>query len=499
MHIQEEYDNALKEELKIVAEERVLNRNKINSYFVDALIDQVSTDVAKKYGYEKAHANQMFYNGGYKIYATVDTKIQEIAEKVFSDSKTYALKSKDGQQLTGGITILDYEGSVKAIVGGIGEKTTNRGFNTSTDAIRQPGSTMKPIAAYAPAIEQDLITYSSIVNDTKTNYNGWTPVNWYRSYWGNITVQYALERSVNTIPVYLVNKLTGQTSFDFLTQKLGVKNLTSEDVNLSPLGMGGTNGGLTTLESAAAFQVFGNNGHYYEPSFYTKVTDQDGKVILTKQTEPKMAISEDTATIMNHLLQTVVYGANGTGKSAASFIPNMKIYAKTGTSNNANDLWFVGGSPYYVASCWCGYKTPKAVSDSSIARKMWGAVMSKVHSGLKEKTFTDSDYTVERYYCRSTGKLATASCPSKAVGWYKKSNIPGSCTAHAGEALGEPGTESTVSSSSQTSSTGSNTSSTSSSSTKPSSSSSSTSSNTGSTASGNTSGTTTSSQTTTAQ
>jgi len=475
---QKEYDAALKEELKVVAEERVLNRNKINSYFVDALIDQVSKDVAEKYGYEKSHAEQMFYNGGYKIYATVDTKIQKIAESVFSDSKTYALKNKDGQLLTGGITILDYEGEVKAIVGGIGEKTTNRGFNNATDAIRQPGSTMKPIAAYAPAIEQDLVTYSSIVNDTKTNYKGWTPVNWYRSYWGNITVQYALERSVNTIPVYLVNKMTGQTSYDFLTQKLGVKNLTAEDVNLSPLGMGGTNGGLTTLESAAAFQIFGNGGHYYEPSFYTKVTDQDGKVILTKQTEPKMAISEDTATIMNHLLQTVVYGANGTGKSAASFIPQMKIYAKTGTSNNANDLWFVGGSPYYVASCWCGYKTPTAVSDSSIARRMWGAVMSKVHSGLKAKTFTDSDYAVDKYYCTSTGNLATAACPSKAIGWYKKSNVPGSCTAHTGEVLGEPGTESAESSSS---SSGSSSSSSSSSSTTSSqSSSSSASSNTSS-------------------
>ena len=437
----EEYDSAISEELKLVTEERVLNQNKVNSYFVDALIEQVAEDLAEKYGYEKEHAVQMFYNGGYKIYATVDTKMQEIAESVFTDSKTYAKKSKKGQTLTGSMTILDYSGSVKAIVGGIGEKTTNRGFNNATQAVRQPGSTMKPIAAYAPAIEQDIITYSTIVNDTRTTYNKWTPVNWYKSYWGNMTVQYALERSVNTIPVYLVDKLSLQTSFDFLTQKLGVKNLTPEDVNYSPLGMGGTRGGLTTLESAAAFQIFGNSGHYYEPSFYTKVTNQDGKVILTKQTEPKMAISEDTATIMNHLLQTVVYGANGTGKSAASFIPQMKIYAKTGTSNNASDLWFVGGSPYYVASCWCGYGELENVSDSSIARRMWGAVMSKIHSGLEAKEFVDSDYTLERYYCPSSGKLATSSCPSRMVGWYKKSNLPGSCTYHTGELLGVPGSE----------------------------------------------------------
>lgn len=435
---EEEYNAALSEEIKITADERVLNQNSVNSYFVDALISQVSEDISEKYGYDKAHADQMFYNGGYKIYATVDTKIQETAEAVFEDSATYGLKSSDGKALMGSITVMDYNGNVKALVGGIGEKTTNRGFNAAIDAKRQPGSTMKPIAAYAPAIEQDLITYSTIVNDTKANYNGWTPKNWYRSYWGNITVQYALERSVNTIPVYLVNKLSCQTSYDFLTQKLGIKNLTSEDVNLAPLGMGGTNGGITTLESAAAFQIFGNGGLYYEPSLYTRVTDQDGNVLLEHSSQPTMAISEDTATVMNHLLQTVVYGSNGTGKAAASFIPHMKIYAKTGTSNNANDLWFVGGSPYYVASCWCGYETQQKVQNSTIARKMWGAVMSKIHSGLEAKGFTDSDYAVERYYCTSTGNLATASCPSKAVGWYKKGNLPSVCTAHSGAALASP-------------------------------------------------------------
>ncbi len=437
---EEEYNTAKETELNIVADERVLNQNEVNSYFVDALIKQVSKDLADKYGYEESHAEQLFYNGGYRIYATVDPQIQAAAESVFLDSATYAVVGKDGKKMTGGITIMDYEGNVKGIVGGIGEKTTNRGFNNATDAVRQPGSTMKPIAAYAPAIEQDLITYSSIVNDTKTTYKNWSPVNWYRSYWGNITVQYALERSVNTIPVQLVNKLTPQTCYDFLTQKLGVTTLNEEDINLSPLGMGGTNGGLTTLESAAAFAVFGNGGLYYEPSFYTRVTDQKGKTVLERETQPKMAISEDTATVMNHLLQTVVYGSNGTGKAAASYVNNMKIYAKTGTSNDQNDLWFVGGTPYYVASCWCGYEIqqPIASKHSGIALKMWGNVMSKVHSGLKAKEFTDSSYAVDKFYCTASGQLATDACPSKAIGWYKKSNVPSACATHSGSLLGKP-------------------------------------------------------------
>lgn len=435
-----EYDTALKTELKIVADERVLSQDTVNSYFVDALIEEVTNDLVETYGYEKAHASKLFYTGGYKIYATVDTEIQAAAEEVFNNSEKYAIKGKNGAYMTGGITIMDYKGNVKALVGGIGKKTTNRGFNCATDAVRQPGSTMKPIAAYAPAIEQDLITYSTIVNDTKTKYNGWTPKNWYGSYWGDITVQYALERSVNTIPVYLVNELTPQTSFDFLKDKLGITTLNEADVNLSPLGMGGTNGGLTTIESAAAFAIFGNGGNYYKPALYTKVTDQKGKIVLERQKEPNFAISEDTATVMNHLLQTVVYGSRGTGAGAKSYIPNMKIYAKTGTSNDQNDLWFVGGSPYYVASCWCGYEEMQPIpsSKSGIARDMWGAVMSKVHRNLKAMEFTDSPYATELYYCTETGNLATNTCPKKLAGWYRKSNVPTICTTHVGELLGNP-------------------------------------------------------------
>lgn len=434
----EEYEAAKTEEIKIIASKDVLNETEINSYFVDALIDQVVNDLCEQYGYEEKHAENLFYSGGYKIYATVDTKIQGIMEGVFSDSKTYGIKGKDGNTLQGSMTLMDYNGHVKGIVGGIGEKTGNRGLNRATMALRQPGSTMKPLAAYAPAIEKDLIHYSSIVNDTKTNYNGWTPNNWYKSYWGNITVQRALECSVNTIPVYLVNKLGTQFSYDFLTENLGITTLNNEDINLSPLGMGGTNGGITTLESAAAYAVFGNLGQYHAPTFYTKVTNQHDEIILEYNSQPSMAISEDTATVMNKLLQTVVYGSSGTGRAAKSYIKNMKIYAKTGTSNNANDLWFVGGSPYYVASCWCGYDIQQNIPNSGIAHKMWGAVMSKVHSGLEVKEFAESSYAVERYYCTSTGNLAASACPSKAIGWYKKSNIPEVCTAHAGTELKTP-------------------------------------------------------------
>ncbi len=430
----EEYNAAISEELNVVASKEAINETSVNDYFVDALIVQVTKDLAKQYGYDEKHAINMFYSGGYKIYSTVDPSVQDSVNEVFSNEKAYALKSKDGQTLQGAITVMDYEGNVKGLAGGIGEKTSNlglSGFNRATDAIRQPGSTMKPIAAYAPAIEQGLINYSSIVDDHPVTSGSWTAVNWYKSYWGNITVQYALERSVNTIPVQLVQKITPAKSFQFLATKLGISTLTAKDMDLSPLGMGGTNGGITTMESAAAYAIFGNGGLYYKPKLYTKVLDQHDNVVLDNSlNDSNAAISEETSTIMNHLLQGVVYGSNGTGAAAAKYVNGMKIYAKTGTSNNSNDLWFVGGTPYYIASCWCGYDNQTAISDSVIALKMWGAVASKIHSGKKAKEYKFSSKVEEKTYCKESGLIAGSGCTDTATGYYSSSAIPGNCNIH---------------------------------------------------------------------
>ena len=436
----EEYDEAINAEFNLAVNKENAKQNEINSYFIDALIDQVVDDLIEQYGYDKEKAEQLFYTNGYKIYATVDTKIQETVEKAYLDIASKVKQSSKGDPLWGAMTVMDYEGHVKGIVGGIGEKTKNRAFNCATDAARQPGSTMKPIAVYAPAIENGVINYSSILNDTKTTYGKWTPKNAGGGYSGNMTAQKALERSINTIPAALVNKMKPQTSYDFLTQKLGIKNLTKNDVDLAPMSLGGTNGGLTTLESAAAYAVFGNGGQYYKPTFYTKVTDQKGNIVLEQNTRPTPALSEDTATVMNKMLQSVIYGGSGTGKSVASAVTNMKLFGKTGTSSEDNDKWFVGGSPYYVVSSWCGYETMQKMPSANlnVAKNLWSEVMSKIHSGLKEREFEVSSYAKDRYYCTETGLLATDKCPSKAVGWYKKAFLPETCTTHEGTVLGKP-------------------------------------------------------------
>ncbi len=430
----DEYDAAVAEELNVTADRGALKETSVNSYFVDALINDVVQALMKKNGWEKPHAETNFYNGGYKIYSTLNPKIQETMEKVYEDDK-YALPGNKKEPLQGSMVVMDYSGNVLGMVGGMGEKTENRGLNRATMSFRQPGSTIKPLSAYSLAIENNFITYSSIVNDKKTYYNKdtWCPVNWYKYYKGNVSVEYALEISMNTIPVYLVDLLTKTTSYEFLTDTLGLEHLTTADADYSPLGMGGTNGGVSTLESAAAFAIFGNKGKYYKPITFTEIHDQYDNLVISQKSESTVAISEDTAVIMNKLLQNVVLGSEGTAKAAKGAL-GMDFFAKTGTANNTNDIWFVGGSPYYVASSWCGYDELQKIDDSKRARKMWVAVMSEIHKGLDAKNFPTSEYVQCRLYCSQSGCIAREDCPVSSYGWYKTSGQK-YCSEHSGEVL----------------------------------------------------------------
>lgn len=443
---EKEHKKAYDANLKIAANKENLNEVEINSYFVDLLIEDVVKDLMAKYDYTESEAYNAFYTSGYKVYATVIPKIQDKLDETFTSSK-YKIKNSDGDYLQASMTVMDYKGHVVGMVGGLGEKKKNLAFNRATSAVRQPGSTMKPMSAYAPAIENNIITYSTIVNDKETYYGKWKPNNWYSDkYRGHITIEYALRISANTIPTMLVDQLTTQSSYNFLTQNLGLKHLTKEDINYSPLGMGGTNGGVTTLEEAAAYATFGNGGIYYEPVTYYKVTDQNDNTILTKESKYKVAMSASTSSVMNKLLQNVVYGSEGTGAGMGSTVPNMKIFAKTGTSNENSNSWFTGGTPYFVASTWCGFDEYKPLTSSQAynSKLLWREVMSVAHKGLKAKSFKFTD-AVSKKYCTTSGLLATPNCPSTATGWYRNGKnpedkyIPPMCTIHpSGEAETPP-------------------------------------------------------------
>lgn len=461
---QEEYDAAGKAPLNVDASKLNTKEIAVNSYFIDALIDDVIQRFIDDKDYDKDEATRLFYNGGFKIYCTLDTDAQKILDDVYADNKNFmtATSSKDKAAIPqSASTIMDYEGHVVAIIGGRGEKTVNRGLNRATSSPRQPGSTIKPISAYAPAIEYNMITYSSHQNDKpiqikeKGVTKNW-PVNSNGGYSGMTTVQNAIARSLNTIPVRIVQELTPQKSYDFLKNKMGITTLVESekksdgtvlsDINLSSLALGGASYGTTTLEMAAAYATFGNLGKYYRPSTFTKVTDQHDEIVL-EATPSAIAMGEDTANIMNHLLQGVITGTSGTGRSAK--FGSMPLFGKTGTTDDNNDRWFIGGSPYYVAATWFGFDMPAKLNlASNPALKVWKAFMEPLNEGLEYKDFPDTEYVSYRRYCTASGMVATENCHSTQVGWFKTSYLP-SCTTHKGPLAAElekPGAPKPVSS-----------------------------------------------------
>ena len=405
----------------------------INDYFIDTLIQQLTEDLMEEYDCSESMASTMIYNGGLKIYATVNADVQEKMEKVYENVDRYFyLKGKNLQgervHAQSGMTIMNYTGGIVGIVGGAGEKTVNRGLNRAYNIPQQPGSTMKPIGVYALAVEKDLIHYSSKVVDepiphyTPDGKPG--PKEWYGEYRGTMTVDYAIRKSANTIPVILLQKLGVKDSYNFLTKKLGLKYLTKDDKNLSSLALGGCVYGMTPTESAAAYAIFGNGGLYYEPTTYTKVKNVEGDTVLKYKSKGKQVISEETATIMNRLLQGVVYGSEGTGGGIAGY-SGMKAYAKTGTSSESNDLWMVAGTPYYVGSVWYGFDLRQTVNSTSAAATIWRDVMRDVHRILKYKNFTYSENVVMRgsgYYKKGSnpdnlellvGQLSSEEAPTE--------------------------------------------------------------------------------------
>ena len=411
----EEYDKAYNTPLVLDDSREDDLEIEINSYFVDALIDQVIEDLAEKYNLSTSLASTTFYNGGFKIYATVKPEIQEKMEEVYSDIKTYfpqTKKNPNGEtvHVQSAMTVMDYSGHIVGIVGGAGQKTTNRGLNRATDSPRQPGSTMKPLGVYALAIDKDIVNYTSSVLDKpiKNYYEDGKsgPKEWYGYYKGTVRLNYAIRKSMNTIPVRLLQEIGIDTSYDFLVNKLHCKHLVEADKNLSALALGGTNYGLTTTESAAAYAIFGNQGVYHKPTTYYKIERPNGEVVLEYGKTGEQAISPASATVMNHLLQEVVYGSEGTGRGISGY-NSMKAYAKTGTSSESNDLWMVAGTPYYVGSVWYGFDLQSKVNNGGAAAKIWKDVMRDVHKDLEKKEFEDSEDVVKKGigYYKKNGKM----------------------------------------------------------------------------------------------
>lgn len=415
--------------------EKEISSAAVRNWYVETLLRDVVSDLCTKYHIGKSAAEDMLYTQGLKIYSAMDTKAQDIVENTLKDS---SVMPRD-KNLQLGYIMMGFDGRILATVGSRNEKKGNLLYDRANVGRRQPGSTIKPIAAYAPAIDWGIYNYSSLIpdeplkidSDGNNRIKNW-PENWYKSYKGRVTLQWAIEKSANAPAAQVVNLLTPRKSYEFLTQKLEMNSLDSHDASsLAALATGGTHYGVTPREMTAAFQIFGNGGKFCRPYTYFYVTDRNDNVILdNRDAVPTQAISENSATIMNRLLRNVVIGPEGTGRSAN--IPGWEIIGKTGTTTDDYDSWFIGMSPYAVAGIWTGYDNPKRIGETAAAIRIWKSIMTKYLDGKPKIDYKYSDGVTTATYCKTSGKLMGSICSSSGVGYYDKNNMPETCTSHAG-------------------------------------------------------------------
>lgn len=412
-------------------EEETETATSSQSYFTDAVIEDVAAALVEKYGLTDStnpvtgevttafeQGVNMVYGKGYKIYTTQNPDYQKIAEEVCTDtsnlpytsSYTNSYGEKETEQLQVGMTIVDpYTGYVVAMVGGAGVKQYDRGWNWATSA-RQCGSAIKPISVYAPALDDGTINGASTIDDYPVMVlNGSVyPKNANGRYKGLTPLHTAIARSTNTCAVRVVQEYGTSRSYDFMTNKLGFTTLTSQDAQqVGNMGLGGLDRGVTTEEMAAAFAAFANEGIYTAPRTFVRVEDADGNVILENEAKAAVAMKDTTAALMNSLLQEVING--GTGYEGR--ISGMHVAGKTGTTNNDQDRYFVGYTPYYSCAVWVGYvHNQRIVASGNPAASMWQKVMSRIHADLPDKDFFSCSGLTYVKVCADSGLLATDSC-----------------------------------------------------------------------------------------
>lgn len=443
----EEYSEAAGEELVFADEEDTQNDALIDdgqSYFADCIFEQAKADLMKEFNYTEVFAEDFLCNGGLKIYATVDPKIQTIMEDYYENDANFPKFSGSDVPQSAMVVIEPSTGQIKGIVGGRGKKEGLRVLNRASQSKRQPGSSIKPIAVYAPALEENVANLASYISNYKLSIGSWTPKNANGKYTGPVTIQSAVAYSYNVPAVNTLKALGVDKSFEYLKDKLHMDSLVDSvtrngkvysDKNLSSLALGGLTDGVTPLEMTVAYSAIANGGVYIEPTSYTKIFDKSGKLFFEKKPAKNRAFSEETAFLTQQLLMNVVkYGTAG-----GSVIGGNETCGKTGTTDDNKDKWFMGFTPHYCAGVWFGYDKPKVIStgtNPSVA--IWKNIMNEIHEDLDDEQFEKPDGIVKAKVCPYSGlyessyaasvyankKFLTGYCKgknhSKYIGWTKE-------------------------------------------------------------------------------
>lgn len=504
----DEYDKAMKD--KVYARIKAVNKETTatqttTSYFTDALINQVISDMKNELGYTETQAYNALYRGGLTIYTTQDASIQEVCDNVINNPSYYpagstyqlsyqltvtdakgvahnynagtmknwfakkkkkkiplyytdkkkanqyikvykkAMSKGTGCQVEGekidfviqpqvSFVVMDQTtGQVKAICGGRGEKTASRTLNRASTSLRQPGSTYKILSTYLPALDTSGMTLVTQQKDEPYYYPGTKRLvrNWYRGYRGTVTIRKAIADSMNVIAVKTLEQVTPKVAYDYLLN-LGFTSLVESytdasgkiysDISL-PMALGGLTKGVSNLELTTAFASVANGGVYNKATFYTKIVDHDGNVLLDKTpvvtktqnkkgeditvvttSSSKQVMKDSTAYLLTSAMQDVVNSGTGTAVKLRGI--NVPVAGKTGTSTGNKDLWFVGYTPYLTAGIWGGYDASEKQSNTTYHKAIWKAIMeklSKKHKDEKAK-FTMPSSVVSVRICTVCGK-----------------------------------------------------------------------------------------------
>lgn len=423
-----------------------------NSWFTEVVIEDVIRDLSETYGLSRAAASHMLYNGGLSVYTTMDAKMQAAVEAYYENIENFP-KSEEGTRATSSAVVINQKnGHLLAVAGDTGEKRSDRIFNLATQMLRSPGSVIKPVSVYAPAIEKNIVTWASVYDDvpvtmTKegSGYTLW-PKNNPRVYAGLTTVNAALCKSTNTVAVRVLQQLGVHTSFRY-AKALGlstlIENETAEngkvlsDVALAPMALGAVTRGVSVREMTGAYGALACEGIYHKTISYTQVYDKDGKLLLSNQEDGERIFSEDTADLMTRLLQNVVsYGT----ASDLTLQRSVSVAGKTGTSNANTDRWFIGYTPDLLCGVWYGYKdardigthkkNPAVLVFDGLMTKIYGTDSAETLTLDKNRTFPQSENIVSCLYCKDSGERPASACSCDprghriALGYFKKGTEP---------------------------------------------------------------------------
>ncbi|MDO3409352.1 transglycosylase domain-containing protein [Saccharibacillus sp. CPCC 101409] len=366
-------------------------------------------------------ANQMLLTGGYKVYTTIDRDIYKTMRNIAENPAHFGVDDPDGLPQQVAASLVDQK--TGAVIGMIeGRSFDTQEMNLSTQMVRQPGSTMKPIAAYLPALDSGLIQPAGVIDDAPiilpsgSGYH--IPKNANGRYQGLVTARYALNQSLNIPALKLFNEKVGIDKAWAFAKKLGITTIKDSDYNNSTGVIGGMTSGVTVKELTGAYAAIGNGGEFNETYMIDKIVDSKGNIVYKHQINPSRVFSAQTAYLMTNMLETVV--SDGTGNASVGNIPNLvnqygniAIAGKTGSTQNYADVWFMGYTPDLTLGVWTGYTVQKNTmnDDKGRARIVWAAIMNDVMA-LKPELFPTKEFTkpegiVSKTVSGYSGKLPT--------------------------------------------------------------------------------------------